>query len=215
VIQTTELTNLIEQFSYVLEWPCETEISGLTASAGVLRLTSPAQVYSRSTVTLDGQPLYFSSPTFESFTLDGATRGRMEQLDLSLSRVDPDSDGDGLPDWWESQFPGGDVAPGDDFDGDGASNEHEYHAGTDAQSDTSFFFIVIEAEQPDAVPIISWNGVLGKTYRLLRSDALSSDVADFSEVQAGIPAAPDGANEYPDSGATGPGPYFYLLQVEE
>jgi hypothetical protein len=47
-----------------------------------------------------------------------------------------DSDGDGLPDWWEQQFglnPGvatGNDGAGGDPDGDGRTNLEEYQAGT-------------------------------------------------------------------------------------
>ncbi len=40
-----------------------------------------------------------------------------------------DSDGDGLPDWWENRY-GGNLAPAMDSDGDGVSNLNEYKNGT-------------------------------------------------------------------------------------
>ena len=59
-------------------------------------------------------------------------------------RSDVDADGDGLPDAWEQQIvdadPGDaiatidDVLPGDDFDGDGITNEDEFNAGTSPTS---------------------------------------------------------------------------------
>jgi len=46
--------------------------------------------------------------------------------------TDPDTDGDGLPDWWEVEhFEDLDEAPDGDFDGDGVSNEEEYQSGED------------------------------------------------------------------------------------
>lgn len=47
--------------------------------------------------------------------------------------VAPDTDGDGLPDWWESLYFGSTTAAlaGSDADGDGISNGAEYTAGSD------------------------------------------------------------------------------------
>jgi hypothetical protein len=214
VVQSMQLKNLIDQFSYLIEWPCETELGALVASAGALKLKTPAQAYSRAAVTLDGQPLYLANAALGSFTLDAAGRGKIERIDLSLSAV-IDSDGDGLPDWWEARFPGGDVKPHDDYDGDGASNWNEYRAGTDPMDPNSFFFILIDIDEATGVPIILWNGVAGRTYQLLRSRNLATGLAGFVEVRRGLVVAPGGANEYRDSEATMPGPYFYLLKVED
>ena len=50
-----------------------------------------------------------------------------------LYRVEPnDTDGDGVPDWWETAYFGGaGTLPGTDSDGDGATNLAEYNGGTD------------------------------------------------------------------------------------
>ena len=58
----------------------------------------------------------------------------------NVYRVLPrDTDGDGLPDWWELAYFGSATAglPNDDTDGDGASNVAEYQAGTDPLLATS------------------------------------------------------------------------------
>src|SRR5687767_13713568 len=52
-----------------------------------------------------------------------------------------DSDGDGMPDDWETQYGFGINDPADatlDADTDGASNLAEYEAGTDPQDPTSY-----------------------------------------------------------------------------
>jgi len=57
-------------------------------------------------------------------------------VDIDLS--DPDSDGDGLPDWWEMlHFGGLDWDGAGDLDGDGLTNLQEFQLGTDpANADT-------------------------------------------------------------------------------
>lgn len=51
---------------------------------------------------------------------------------------DEDSDGDGLPDWWEMQYFGGlQYGANDDPDGDGYTNLEEFNAGTDPTDATN------------------------------------------------------------------------------
>jgi len=53
---------------------------------------------------------------------------------LITSEPNPDSDGDGLPDWWEYRYFPGDLTKlsgGGDFDGDGATDLQEFLAGSD------------------------------------------------------------------------------------
>ena len=56
-----------------------------------------------------------------------------------------DSDGDGMPDWWESQYFGGatNADAHTDSDGDGAENLEEYIADTDPTDAASFFDNVV------------------------------------------------------------------------
>jgi len=51
--------------------------------------------------------------------------------DANIALADPDTDSDGLPDWWEMKwFSSLNYGPGDDPDGDGLTNLQEYQYGT-------------------------------------------------------------------------------------
>ena len=64
---------------------------------------------------------------------DQLTNAQECQLDTDPTDNNPDTDGDGLPDWWEVQFFGLNLNAGrnDDPDGDGISNFVEHKLGTD------------------------------------------------------------------------------------
>jgi len=79
-----------------------------------------------------------------------------------------DTDGDGMPDWWEDQFnldKGTSADAAQDADGDGASNLAEFLAGTDPNSSFSAFRIVSLQRETNNVRI-TWATVGGKSYRV-------------------------------------------------
>ena len=79
-----------------------------------------------------------------------------------------DSDGDGMPNWWEDQFNLDKGNPADaarDTDGDGASNLAEFLAGTEPNSSFSAFRIVSFQRETNNVRI-TWAAVGGKSYRV-------------------------------------------------
>ena len=101
----------------------------------------------------------------------------------------PDADGDGMPDNWEtSHFGGTDEANGgaqDDWDGDGASNLDESRSGTNPTNAASVFALVSIQILPD--PVISWLSATGKHYNLWTSTNL---LAGFGQTRTAIPATP-------------------------
>ncbi len=97
-----------------------------------------------------------------------ATGGR-----LNLLRI-VDTDGNGLPDWWEKSYfnqPGG-VDPNADPDHDGLTNAQEYLAGTNpADSRSALRISSIVKSNAAAGFVITWASVPGKSYQVFRSDS--------------------------------------------
>ena len=87
-----------------------------------------------------------------------------------------DTDGDSIPDSWESANGlNPNIADSAlDTDGDGATNLAEYRAGTDPQSPASRFLITAETTPGASQFSIAWPGVAGKLYRLSTSPDLAT-----------------------------------------
>jgi Tol biopolymer transport system component len=100
---------------------------------------------------------------------------------VSENPVILDSDGDGIPDWWMTQYFGhatgqaGDFSRAqDDADGDGMSNLQEYLTGTDPINPDSFFALQISATVASANVLLTWPTVPGKSYEVQYSDSLAA-----------------------------------------
>jgi hypothetical protein len=212
VTVTNHLTNINDQFSFVLQVPCESEIVGLTLSPNTLKVpTTPVQV-DRATVLVNMQTVTFMNPAQTMMTLAGNERGRIEEVDLQVVIAVVDSDGDGLPDDWEMAHFGSlaQTAAGD-ADGDGVSNHDEYRAGTNPTDPQSRFAFISVAPHPAGGIEVKWSSVADKSYALQRSSNL---LTGFSDLATGRAATPP-TNIYHDATATGVGPFFYRLRIEQ
>lgn len=89
--------------------------------------------------------------------------------------VGGDSDGDGLPDWWEQAHFGHPTAaaPGVDDDRDGFSNLWEFRLGT-LPVDAASRFGVVGMESTTNAMTVQWQSSPGKTYRLMASAGLAN-----------------------------------------
>jgi len=123
------------EFSYRLDVPQEAVSFGLTPASGVLPLKNTDETHAFAEILVNGIPARLASPANASFSSAQARRASTYRLDLEVAMTAPDSDRDGLPDWWEKKF-GGDLAPGGDNDGDGRTNLAEYLASTNPLGDS-------------------------------------------------------------------------------
>lgn len=217
VVLSTALTNINDQFSYILTVPLEGDIPGTATSPNTLRHFGASRSVSRIEVDLiinsSAQRLEFAVPSSSSFLLDAGRRGQTERMDLVLRSVAPDSDGDGLPDYWEKLYPSAGV-PSADSDGDGVDNLAEYLAGTNPLDRNSLFAFISLSESPDGGVILRWSSVEGKHYTILRSASLSTDPLDYLSIQRNVPATA-GVTTFRDPAPKGAGPFFYRLELEE
>jgi hypothetical protein len=203
------LTNINDQFSYVLRVPCETEIPGFTLSTNALRLGSS---YTRGVVFLNAtNPATLVDPGQATFSLATTARGLVERVDLDVSVALEDLDGNGLSDAWERLYFGGiGVDPTADPDGDGLSNRAENKAGTNPNDFQSQFRFIRITPQAGNV-LVEWSSVANRTYSILRS----TDVQTGYQLLGGSHAATPPVNSFLDTTAAPPGPYFYQLRLQE
>jgi hypothetical protein len=97
-----------------------------------------------------------------------------------------DTDGDGLPDWWEQQHFGSPTAavPGAQNDGDGVNNLDEYWAGTDPTNSVSY--PRIEDLDYTGNTTIQFYTVTGRTYSL-EFNTNPLPITTWASLQSGYP----------------------------
>ena len=84
-----------------------------------------------------------------------------------------DTDGDGLPDWWESRYYGNPTnALPQGMAANGFNNLQSYWLGLDPTDPHSTFAIQATIQPGTGYPQISWNTIGGKTYTVEYADTL-------------------------------------------
>lgn len=185
--------------SYRVRVPHEALASGFTAadlSADALPLEAADTRYRHHDIRVNGQPARIIPPAIDSLNLSQARRLAAYRIDLAVSLGTPDTDGDGLPDWWEDKF-GFDKFAADangDRDGDGLSNLAEYQMGSNPNAG-------------DAVPKIVWeNASIGEGgTEVIALQAVDSDTPANRLVYT-VVEPPTGGRLAIQFGATNAGP---------
>ena len=145
----------------------------------------------------------------------GATGWNVDTISLtSFNTSTIDSDGDGIPNGYESSHGLNPSDPADasgDLDGDGVSNLDEYRDGTDPQSAASVLRVSLVAYDRDAgVFSLSLPTVNGRLYRIEFNDDLTNPLG-WTLLQDNV-VGTGGTLVLPETGATGPH-LFYRARV--
>ncbi len=203
----SQLADLPGNLSYRLEIPVEKVPSGFTLSAGSLPASSSALTHTRGVVTLDGNtPLSVSFPTgpaATAFTFTENQRGKTERVDLAVVGPFLDTDGDGIPDWYEDLHGMDKYDPSDallDRDGDGANALTEYlqHTNLDVyEFDYSRWAALrfLPATQNPPAADSDGDGIPNALEFALDLDPNKPDAALLSQ-RAAVTVAPDAGQQY-------------------
>jgi hypothetical protein len=135
IVVNGKLEALPGGFSYRIEVPVHKIAGGFDTSTGAIT-AGPINTKFSVRIIVNGEPARIVRGE-GGLDFSEKQRGKNARVDLTIARDFEDSDGDGLPDWWEDQFAslGFDkFNPNDaagDLNGDGVSNLQEYLNATD------------------------------------------------------------------------------------
>jgi len=124
-------------FSYLLEVP-QKYLPAQEEMGQTLAVGSGQSQYRFTSIQIDGEEAVPLDSARTLLMTGFSLRAQEHRLDLAISLPQADSDGDGIPDWWEELHGlntsyAGDA--GDDGDGDGLTNLEEFLGGTDPAAD--------------------------------------------------------------------------------
>lgn len=92
------------RYSYALRIPHQLLAYDLAPNPKAVPLTAAPTRFRHLNVTVNGIPATLVAPAVDGLTADQSTRAATYRIDLDVSNLSPDSDGDGIPDWWEDKY---------------------------------------------------------------------------------------------------------------
>jgi hypothetical protein len=122
---------------------------------------------------------------------------------IDYSNGSHDTDGDGLPDWWESRYYGSITnAPPQGATPNGFNNLQCYWLGLDPTNPRSTFQVQAVHQPGTSYPLITWNSVGGKTYAVEYASSLSFSAPGFTQAltltETNLPAGVAGTATFVD-----------------
>lgn len=184
-------------------------VGGNWATVGVV--TNPSNVGTTYAFDLS------ESATQLRFTWNKVTSNiALDDVIVTGVQTDPDadSDGDGMPDVYESTYFSGATngVPAGDDDGDGRSNYDEFIAGTNPKTNSSVLALAPYATNQTATAnlVFRWPSVTGRVYSIWRA----TNVAGPFTQHVGNIGATAPTNGYTNAAPAELGTYFYGIGVQ-
>jgi hypothetical protein len=198
-------------------------ITWLTTGSGtsnIVQITTGATdgSYTNNFVDISGSAMLINSSTTNYVDSGGATNipSRFYRVrSTGTQSVVTDSDNDGLPDSWETQYFGNLEQTGSgDFDHDGVSNLNEYLTGTTPNDSLSYFHILTIARENNDVRV-TWMMGAGKTNALqfTSGDVAGSYTNSFTDLFTVTNTIGSGTNYLDIGGATNIPSRFYRVRL--
>jgi hypothetical protein len=208
---TASIIGVNTQFFYIAFIPLETRMAGgqtFPASTNTLGLPTAPTTYTRAaTVGGTNATIVFSSLGMSNlFTLGPGARGLIERVDLAIASGAAQT----FAQWLASWGLPANTDPNADPLGKGMTYYQQFIAGTDPLDKNSVFEFVDIKPAAQGLNIV-WTSFTNRVYTLESSPALGGS---FTPLQQHIAAAPP-LNTFTDTTATGQGPRFYRVLVEQ